>query len=185
MDDRSKPDSAAACAPKIVLTGPEAPREGVRCIGSLDLLGSDGELDRAKVAGIVFNDAAALKDLNGIVHPAVTGEILGRVAAQAPAAREAGMAVMNDGTGTSSPAVPVADGPSKGVELSSAEVSTGGSRQSGDGRPSVPTPWRIARTQSREVNVPTRDPTPPVRFGPQSVPIMGSSTSARPARSGA
>lgn len=44
MDDRSKPDSAAACAPKIVLTGPEAPREGVRCIGSLDLLGSDGEL---------------------------------------------------------------------------------------------------------------------------------------------
>ena len=35
--------------------------------------------------------------------------LLGRVAAQAPAAREAGMAVMNDGTGTSSPAVPVAD----------------------------------------------------------------------------
>ena len=48
-----------------------------------EIVGSDGELDRAKVAGIVFNDAAALKDLNGIVHPAVTGEILGRVAAQA------------------------------------------------------------------------------------------------------
>jgi dephospho-CoA kinase len=48
-----------------------------------EIVGSDGELDRAKVAGIVFNDADALKDLNGIVHPAVTGEILRRVAAQA------------------------------------------------------------------------------------------------------
>lgn len=48
-----------------------------------EIVGADGELDRAKVAGIVFNDAAALKDLNGIVHPAVTGEILRRVAEQA------------------------------------------------------------------------------------------------------
>lgn len=31
----------------------------------------DGELDRARLAGIVFNDAQALADLNALVHPAV------------------------------------------------------------------------------------------------------------------
>lgn len=35
----------------------------------------DGSLDRAAVAAIVFNDEAALKDLNGIVHPAMQAEI--------------------------------------------------------------------------------------------------------------
>ena len=35
----------------------------------------DGSLDRAAVAAIVFNDDAALKDLNGIVHPAMQSEI--------------------------------------------------------------------------------------------------------------
>jgi dephospho-CoA kinase len=35
----------------------------------------DGSLDRAAVAAIVFNDEAALKDLNGIVHPAMQSEI--------------------------------------------------------------------------------------------------------------
>jgi dephospho-CoA kinase len=34
-----------------------------------------GVLDRAAVAKIVFNDEAALKDLNGIVHPAMQSEI--------------------------------------------------------------------------------------------------------------
>jgi dephospho-CoA kinase len=47
-----------------------------------EIVGADGELDRAKVAGIVFNDPDALKDLNGIVHPAVGVEILRRVAEQ-------------------------------------------------------------------------------------------------------
>lgn len=46
-----------------------------------DIVGADGELDRAKVAGLVFTDAEALKDLNAIVHPAVGAEIRARVAA--------------------------------------------------------------------------------------------------------
>lgn len=40
-----------------------------------EVLGPDGALDRAAVARIVFNDPAALKDLNKIVHPAVNREI--------------------------------------------------------------------------------------------------------------
>jgi dephospho-CoA kinase len=39
------------------------------------IIGDDGSLDRAAVAAIVFNDEAALKDLNGIVHPAMQSEI--------------------------------------------------------------------------------------------------------------
>jgi len=39
------------------------------------ILFADGALDRAAVAKIVFNDEAALKDLNGIVHPAMQSEI--------------------------------------------------------------------------------------------------------------
>jgi len=45
------------------------------------ILTADGALDRAGLAGIVFNDTEALKALNGIVHPAVRGEILRRAAA--------------------------------------------------------------------------------------------------------
>jgi len=36
-----------------------------------DILAPDGELDRARLAGIIFADAAARKTLNGIVHPLV------------------------------------------------------------------------------------------------------------------
>jgi dephospho-CoA kinase len=43
----------------------------------------DGSLDRAAVAGIVFNDRDALTDLNGIVHPAVGAEIVQRMQAEA------------------------------------------------------------------------------------------------------
>jgi dephospho-CoA kinase len=39
------------------------------------ILLDDGSLDRGAVAKIVFNDEAALKDLNGIVHPAMQDEI--------------------------------------------------------------------------------------------------------------
>jgi dephospho-CoA kinase len=39
------------------------------------ILLADRALDRAAVAKIVFNDEAALKDLNGIVHPAMQSEI--------------------------------------------------------------------------------------------------------------
>jgi dephospho-CoA kinase len=40
---------------------------------------SDGSLLRAKLAEIVFSDAMALRDLNGIVHPAVAKEINRRI----------------------------------------------------------------------------------------------------------
>jgi dephospho-CoA kinase len=43
----------------------------------------DGSLDRAAVAAIVFNDEAALKDLNGIVHPAMQDQIKRQIVAQA------------------------------------------------------------------------------------------------------
>ena len=42
----------------------------------------DGSLDRAAVATIVFNDKAALADLNGIVHPAMQDEIARQIDAQ-------------------------------------------------------------------------------------------------------
>ena len=43
------------------------------------IIRDDGTLDRAAVAEIVFNDAAALKDLNGIVHPALAVEVTRRI----------------------------------------------------------------------------------------------------------
>jgi dephospho-CoA kinase len=49
-----------------------------------DVLGADGSLDRARLAGIVFTDPAALKELNDIVHPAVGAEIARRVEAERP-----------------------------------------------------------------------------------------------------
>jgi dephospho-CoA kinase len=39
------------------------------------VLTTEGALDRAALAGLVFNDAEALKALNGIVHPAVRAEM--------------------------------------------------------------------------------------------------------------
>ena len=38
-----------------------------------------GALDRAAVAAIVFSDAQALEDLNGIVHPAMQAEIQSQI----------------------------------------------------------------------------------------------------------
>ncbi len=46
------------------------------------IIGEGGELDRAAVAEIVFNDKEALKDLNGIVHPAMQEEIQRQIDAQ-------------------------------------------------------------------------------------------------------
>ncbi len=43
------------------------------------VLASDGSLDRAKLAGTVFSDPAALNDLNGILHPLIEEEIKKRV----------------------------------------------------------------------------------------------------------
>lgn len=44
------------------------------------ILDDDGALIRQAVADIVFNDPAALADLNGIVHPAVTARMAERMA---------------------------------------------------------------------------------------------------------
>lgn len=46
------------------------------------VLASDGSLDRAAVAKIVFDDPEALKKLNAIVHPAVGREMNARIIAQ-------------------------------------------------------------------------------------------------------
>ena len=46
------------------------------------VVAADGTLDRGALAGIVFNDADALKDLNALVHPATGVVIAERVAAQ-------------------------------------------------------------------------------------------------------
>ena len=44
-----------------------------------EVIGSDGELDRAAVAAKAFGDPDALADLNKIVHPAVGAEMNRRV----------------------------------------------------------------------------------------------------------
>ena len=47
------------------------------------IIASDGSLDRAAVAAIVFNDKEALADLNAIVHPAMQAEIQRQIAVHA------------------------------------------------------------------------------------------------------
>jgi dephospho-CoA kinase len=44
-----------------------------------EIVRDDGSLDRAKLAEIAFADAAAVQDLNGLVHPAVRAEMSARV----------------------------------------------------------------------------------------------------------
>ncbi len=46
------------------------------------ILDAEGRLDRPGLAAIVFPDPRALKDLNGIVHPAVGAETARRIAAE-------------------------------------------------------------------------------------------------------
>jgi dephospho-CoA kinase len=46
-----------------------------------DILLYTGELDRAKVAQLVFGDADLLKRLNAIMHPAISAEILRQIEA--------------------------------------------------------------------------------------------------------
>lgn len=43
------------------------------------IINDDGSLDRGAVASIVFSDKDALKDLNGIVHPAMQAEIQAQI----------------------------------------------------------------------------------------------------------
>ncbi|CAN5527641.1 hypothetical protein BH20ACT2_BH20ACT2_24520 [soil metagenome] len=54
------------------------------------ILAADGTLDRQAVADVVFADAAALADLNAIVHPAVGAEIARRLVAAEDAVDDGG-----------------------------------------------------------------------------------------------
>jgi dephospho-CoA kinase len=45
------------------------------------ILGADGAIDRKQLGAIVFADPAALKRLNGIVHPLISEEVQRRIAA--------------------------------------------------------------------------------------------------------
>ena len=45
-----------------------------------EVVAGDGALDRRALAGVVFDDAVALADLNAIVHPPVRAAIAARVA---------------------------------------------------------------------------------------------------------
>jgi dephospho-CoA kinase len=61
---------ADVIAREVVEPGQPAYDAVVQRFGS-DVVGADGALDRAAIAAIVFNDKAALKDLEAITHPAV------------------------------------------------------------------------------------------------------------------
>jgi dephospho-CoA kinase len=59
---------------------------------------ADGSLDRAKLAGIVFADAAALADLNALVHPLVgarSAELLAQAAPDAVVVQDIPLLVEN------------------------------------------------------------------------------------------
>jgi dephospho-CoA kinase len=73
---------ADAIAREVVLAGTPGFDAVVARFGA-DVIGPDGELDRAKLASIVFADDLARNDLNGIVHPLV-GERTAALMAAAP-----------------------------------------------------------------------------------------------------
>ena len=61
--------------------GRKLQKKGTKCFDAIvesfgtEILDEKGELDRYKLAGIVFSDSARREELNGIVHPAVEEEI--------------------------------------------------------------------------------------------------------------
>ena len=72
---------ADVLAREVVEPGRPAYGRVVERFGS-EVVASDGKLDRAAIAAIVFNDAQALADLNAIVHPEVGVEIAARLATE-------------------------------------------------------------------------------------------------------
>jgi dephospho-CoA kinase len=65
----------------VVGAGRPAYREVVARFGE-SVLAPEKSIDRAALAAVVFNDAAALADLEAIVHPEVRSEIGARIAAE-------------------------------------------------------------------------------------------------------
>jgi len=97
---------ADAVAHEVYRPGTDGWREVVEAFGS-EIAGPSGEIDRGKLAGIVFGDAAQLERLNRIVHPRtrdLVAERLGRaeesgeaaVVVEAPLLFEAGWEEMFD-----------------------------------------------------------------------------------------
>lgn len=70
---------ADALARDVVAVGTPGHRAVVDRFGP-GVLAPDGSLDRRALAGVVFDDAVALADLNAIVHPAVRAAIADRLA---------------------------------------------------------------------------------------------------------
>jgi dephospho-CoA kinase len=70
-------------AREVVAAGSEGLAAVVAAFGP-EVVGPDGEMDRAKVAAIVFNDPAARATLNGIVHPRVRDRAAELVRAAGP-----------------------------------------------------------------------------------------------------
>lgn len=66
---------ADEAARAVVRPGEEAYRQIVAAFGP-GILRADGEIDRAKLGAIVFNDEQQRKTLNAIVHPAVRKKML-------------------------------------------------------------------------------------------------------------
>lgn len=66
----------------------EMQKKGGACYDSLkQLLGdqyikSDGEFDRQLIADRIFHDSVILKEVNNIIHPAVTQEVLSQIEAE-------------------------------------------------------------------------------------------------------
>lgn len=65
-------------ARKIQQSGTECFRQLVELLGTA-VIGADGELDRKKVAELVFADSKLLNKVNAIVHPAVKTYLLKRL----------------------------------------------------------------------------------------------------------
>ncbi|OKO90805.1 dephospho-CoA kinase [Geobacillus proteiniphilus] len=66
---------ADEAARAVVRPGEDAYRQIVAAFGP-DILQTNGEIDRAKLGAIVFNDEEERKKLNAIVHPAVRRKML-------------------------------------------------------------------------------------------------------------
>lgn len=75
---------ATICQADVV--GKKLQKKGTKCFDAIvecfgtEILDEKGELDRDKLAGIVFSDDARRSELNAIVHPAVEEEILKKIA---------------------------------------------------------------------------------------------------------
>ena len=76
--DRCLIIKADEVANRIKLKGEAGYEPIVRLLGK-DILGDDGEIDRKRMAGALFGNGELLDKVNGILHPLVNDEILGRI----------------------------------------------------------------------------------------------------------